>query len=106
MHSHYYLGKTTIDDHHWHNYEGMTSCDPDEPGHVHHMSGKTSVEDGHSHEYHNVTGPAIYVGGKHYHMYCGITEEADGHVHKYEDATHKYYGEYYEKCPSDKAPCK
>ena len=106
MHSHYYLGKTTIDDRHLHNYEGVTSCDPDEPGHIHYMNGKTSLEDGHVHEYRNATGPAIYVGGKHYHMYCAITKEADGHVHKYEDATHKYYGEYYEKCPHKKDPCK
>ena len=56
MHSHYYLGKTTIDDRHWHNYEGMTSCDPNEPGHIHYMSGKTSMDDGHVHEYHNATG--------------------------------------------------
>jgi len=61
MHSHYYLGKTTIDDRHWHNYEGVTSCDPDEPGHIHYMNGKTSLEDGHVHEYRNATGPAIYV---------------------------------------------
>jgi len=106
MHSHYYLGKTTIDDRHWHNYEGVTSCDPDEPGHIHYMNGKTSLEDGHVHEYRNATGPAIYVGGKHYHMYCAITKVADGHVHKYEDATHKYYDEYFAKCPHKKDMCK
>jgi hypothetical protein len=70
------------------------------------MSGKTSLADGHVHEYRNATGPAIYVGGKHYHMYCAITKVADGHVHKYEDATHKYYDEYFAKCPPCKDPCK
>lgn len=106
MHSHYYLGKTTIDDGHWHNYEGMTSCDPSEPGHIHYMDGKTSLNDGHVHDYHNPTGPAIYIGGKHYHMYCAITSVADGHVHKYEDSTDMYNDEYFKKCPPCNAQCK
>jgi|LSQX01.1.fsa_nt_gb hypothetical protein len=106
MHSHYYLGKTTIDDGHWHNYEGMTSCDANTPNHIHYMDGKTSLDCDHSHDYHNATGPAIYIGGKHYHMYCAITKVADGHVHKYEDATDKYSDSFYKKCPPCSEPCK
>lgn len=106
MHSHYYLGKTTIDNGHWHNYMGMTSCADDDPDHIHHMEGKTSLDDGHIHDYNNKTGPAIYIAGKHYHMYCGITQEADGHVHKYEDSTDSYADMYYKECPPCNAPCK
>jgi len=105
MHSHFYLGKTSIDDGHWHDYIGMTSMDPDDPGHIHYMAGHTSYEDGHVHDYKNATGPAIYVEGKHYHMYSGITGMADGHVHIYEDATDKYHDAYYTKCPMSNEMC-
>ena len=91
MHSHSYAGRTSYNDGHWHNYQGMTSRDPDVPGHIHHMTGCTSCDDGHFHNYKSATGPAIYVGDKHYHMYCGVTEVADRHVHCYGPEKTSYY---------------
>lgn len=106
MHSHYFLGKTSYDDDHWHNYEGMTSMDPSDPGHIHQMGGQTSLNDEHVHHYQNLTSPAIYINGKHYHMYCGVTDMADQHVHSYEAATDTYHDAYYEKCPPCEKTCK
>jgi len=101
MHSHFYAGKTSYNDAHWHNYCGMTSCDPSTPGHIHYITGQTSYDDGHVHRYCIATGPAIYVGGHHYHMYCGLTEASEGHVHCMDNATWVYNDIYYKKCP----PC-
>jgi hypothetical protein len=105
MHSHFYVGKTSYNDGHWHDYKGTTSSDPDIAGHVHYMSGSTSVDDGHSHGYRSATGPAIYLDGKHYHMYCGVTEIADQHTHTYNASTSIYHTDYYKKC-SQKNPQK
>ncbi|HHV59121.1 MAG TPA: hypothetical protein GXX49_02250 [Clostridiaceae bacterium] len=102
MHTHYFAGKTSYNDDHWHNYKGETSRDPDVPNHTHRMSGHTSCDDGHTHEYCSVTGPAIYVDGKHYHMYCGVTKVADRHVHSYDAATSFYFPPL---CQEDKS-CK
>jgi len=101
MHSHFYAGKTSYNDGHWHDYRGNTSSDPDVLGHVHYMSGSTSIDDGHSHEYSSATGPAIYFNGKHYHMYYGTTEVADRHTHNYSGSTSIYYRDYYMRCPPE-----
>jgi len=99
MHSHSYSGKTSYNNGHWHYYRGMTSSNPDVPGHIHYMAGFTSFDDGHVHGYRSATGPAIYIGGKHYHAYRGITEVARWHTHNYDGKTSYYYGMYYKAPP-------
>ncbi len=92
MHSHSFAGRTSFNDGHTHDYQGVTSSVKDFPGHTHIMSGETSLDDGHTHLYRSSTGPAIYVGDKHYHMYSGVTLVADRHTHDYRGATSFYNG--------------
>lgn len=108
MHTHEYITTTTYDDGHNHNMMGVTTEDPDTPGHIHCLAGQTSLEDGHVHNYKSYTLPAFYdIHGDHYHLYNGLTDTPDGHVHGYIPdghvhgylaATSKYYEEYTEKC--------
>ncbi|HOQ01257.1 MAG TPA: YmaF family protein [Acetivibrio clariflavus] len=81
MHSHRFMGRTTFNDGHVHGYSGMTSQNPDIPGHMHYITGETTFEDGHIHRYSLQTGPSIPVYGGHIHYYQAATSFNDGHVH-------------------------
>jgi len=63
MHSHRFMGRTTFNDGHVHGYSGMTSLNPNIPGHMHYITGETTFEDGHIHRYSLQTGPSITVYG-------------------------------------------
>jgi hypothetical protein len=93
MHSHKYANPTSYDDGHSHHYRGVTSLNPDVPGHIHYMSGYTTYEDGHVHRYVLATSPGIYMNGKHYHNYYGVTSFEDGHRHRVEGAVSMHHAE-------------
>ena len=81
LHSHYFIGTTSVVDDHQHQFSGVTSNDPDVIGHIHSIESDTSMNNGHTHHYRIKTGAAIYVAGGHYHYYQGETDVADVHVH-------------------------
>jgi len=81
LHSHFYNGRTTLNDGHVHRYSGVTSSDPDVPGHIHYMVGETTFDDGHIHRYTLQTSPGIAVDGGHTHYYQASTSFEDGHIH-------------------------
>jgi hypothetical protein len=83
LHSHRFVGTTTYNDRHRHNYMGTTSVEPDTPEHTHAIGGATSVDDRHSHRYRLRTSPPVTNrrGRRHSHRYEGPTEFADGHIH-------------------------
>jgi len=59
LHSHRFMGRTTFNDGHIHEYSGITSVNLNSPGHIHYMAGETTFEDGHIHRYSLQTGPSI-----------------------------------------------
>lgn len=81
LHSHGFRGRTTFSDGHTHEYSGITSMNPDIPGHVHYMAGVTAFNDGHVHRYSLYTSPEIQVDRGHTHYYRAATSFEDGHVH-------------------------
>ncbi|ADU74072.1 MAG TPA: hypothetical protein DEF39_13355 [Hungateiclostridium thermocellum] len=81
LHSHRFMGRTTFNDGHIHEYSGITSVNLNSPGHIHYMAGETTFEDGHIHRYSLQTGPSIPVSGGHIHYYYTATSFEDGHIH-------------------------
>jgi hypothetical protein len=92
LHTHYFIGKTSENDGHRHDYNGFTSASPDTPGHTHHIAGQTSINDRHTHRYAFLSGPEKESDAGHTHFYRGVTGYADGHVHRMEGYTSVYRG--------------
>ena len=94
VHTHGFEGPTTINDNHRHFYEGISSADPNIPGHVHNITATTTFADGHRHSFSVNTAPAIPVRQGHIHPYMGTTTFDDGHVHYFKAVsyTHLFKG--------------
>lgn len=95
LHAHNFIGKTSFNVEHSHNYSGTTNDAADQIGHIHYMEGVTTSNDGHTHSYRLPTGPAIYVKGGHYHYYKGNSEIAmipTTHSHTLNGYTSIYMG--------------
>ena len=76
LHTHRFIGLTTYVSGHNHVFSGVTSANPDTPGHVHTMRGGTTYDAGHDHAYGLTTGPAVDVGTGHLHNFAAETSTA------------------------------
>lgn len=92
MHTHYYMGETSYNDGHIHNYRGITSPSPNYPNHTHLLMGDTTVNDRHLHEYRISTNRQIETRDGHYHEYSGDTDYAQGHDHSMQGSTSDFSG--------------
>lgn len=87
IHTHGFEGPTTVNENHRHFYSGISSAEPDTPGHVHNISAVTTFNSGHTHSFSVNTAPAIRVNSGHIHPYMGTTTFNSGHVHYFRGNT-------------------
>lgn len=90
MHTHNFIGVTTLNDGHTHQYSGFTSSSANVPGHIHAMIGTTTVNDRHRHGYNQQTSQSISVMEGHTHNYQASTSFVDGHDHNLSGNTSVY----------------
>ncbi|WP_065412039.1 YmaF family protein [Pseudobacillus wudalianchiensis] len=87
-HVHEFLGMTSIEIDHTHEYAGTTEPAPSGVPHTHEYITWTHHIDGHRHEIRGRTGPAIPLqGGGHIHYFQGFTTSYPSHYHQFQGAT-------------------
>lgn len=84
-HTHNYLGKTSFNDGHRHEYQGITSAASSGVPHIHYVVGYTDYADGHTHYYSMETSSDYHVQGGHTHYISGTTYIAEDHYHFMKD---------------------
>lgn len=88
FHTHAFKGVTVYVNGHLHMFYGVSSANPNVPGHTHIISGNTTINSGHSHSYSLVAHTQTNAGAGHYHYYEGITDYAAQGAHPMSGTTY------------------